>query len=435
MLQRYLGNKSSLTPDIIEVISSVAAPGSRICDAFAGSMAVSFALKKAGYIVSANDINLLSWIYGTAFLASDSLPEISLVACFGGGAENVRKRGRLVLTGNIYEANGWDRVASIEEVTDWAGIISSLYAEYSEADIPVAARRQDFHDHYCEDGAKSRFESSRGTSGNRRYLSPSNAAAVDRAMSRIRFWTRNEIISTQARCVLTAIVLDSVEKVANIQGTYHDFPRDFYDPRALKPIVALLPDSQIFSEGPPAAEIGKALDSLEFVKTVRPHDVLYLDPPYNFRQYTSYYFLPNLIAEYPDIDDLDDYFSKVKFVRGQNMSSEFSSTFCSSTNFLPSLNRLVQSSPCDYVVLSYFNGKNHWNSFKSGTCNRGREELESFFSSKLFEPNSLSVVPVSRLNYQSYGGHRALEVSEYLFLARKSRNLTNQVERVEHALV
>lgn len=435
MLQRYLGNKSSLTPEIIEIVGSVAAPGSRVCDAFAGSLAVSFALKKAGYIVSANDINLLSWVYGTAFLAASTLPAIPVAEMFGKRAAEVRASGYHAQSAFGASVSKWDGVVSAETVADWAGVVSFLYAPYSQTDIPRKARRADFYEHYCEEGAKSSFQSSRGSTGNRRFLSPSNAAALDRAMSRLRFWTQSGYLTDQARCILTAVVLDSVEKVANIQGTYHDFPRDFYDPRALKSIVAVLPDAENFTSGPPAEQVGKAQDSLEFVKTVRPHDVLYLDPPYNFRQYTSYYFLPNLIAEYPDISDLDAYFSEIQFVRGQNMKSEFSSTFCSSTGFLPSLATLVDSSPCDYVVLSYFNGKNHWNSFKSGTCNRGQEELEKFFASDLFEPNSVSLVPVSRLNYQSYGGHRALEVSEYLFLAKKSKKNVIKVQKEEYALV
>jgi adenine-specific DNA methylase len=435
MLQRYLGNKTSLTTEIIEIIGTVAEPGSRVCDAFAGSLAVSVALRKAGYVVSANDINLLSWVYGNAFLANSTLPQISLAEILGKNAEHVRAAGQKMFDDGLYVFDEWKNTASQEAIADFAGLVAHLYSPYTRSDIPRNARRTDFYEHYCEDGTRSSFESSRGSKGNRRFLSPVNAASLDRAMSRIRFWVRKGNLSEKARCVLTAIILDSVEKVANIQGTYHDFPRDFYDPRALKPITALLPSAENFSIGPPAQQIGKALDSLEFVKTIQPQDVLYLDPPYNFRQYTSYYFLPNLIAEYPDIDDLDSYFSEIQFVRGQNMKSEFSSTFCSSKGFLPSLADLVKSTPCDYVVLSYFNGKNHWNSFKSGTCNRGQEELEKFFQSELFESGSVRLVPVSRLNYQSYGGHKALEVSEYLFLAKKSQNKIVNVLKEEYALV
>jgi len=419
MLQRYLGNKSSLTGTIIDIVNRIAQPGDIVCDPFSGSLAVSFALKKAGYQVASNDINLFSWVYATAYLSSSSLPPLRLTDIVGNSEKLVRDALLHASSDTELLMGAWESEGTLEDAANWVGLIDYVFVPYKRSDVPRTLRRTDFYDHYCAEGSKSGFVSSRGSTGNRRYLSSENAAALDRAMNRIRFWYRDGRISLQARCLITALVLDAVERVANIQGTYHDFPRDIYDPRSLKSISARLPHPSDFVIGPASEYVGKALDSLEFVKSVPKHAVLYLDPPYNFRQYTSYYFLPNLICEYVEIDDLDQYFSEVKYVRGQNLRSEFKSTFCSANQFISSLTQIVQSSQCRHVVLSYFNGRNHWNTFKSGTSNRGREELEQFFSSELFESGSLAVHPVDRLNYQSYGGHKALEVSEYLFVARK----------------
>ena len=436
MLQRYLGNKSTLTRDIVGIVQDLALPGERVCDAFSGSLAVSLALRRAGYIVSANDINILSWVYGVAFLKRDSLPTVRLEDLFGRATDGILATGLKIIQQAEPVAHAWERIGAIDAAAVWSGLIADIFSPYKRSDVPRNQRRTDFYDHYCAEGAKSAFLSSRGTSGRRRYLTGDNAAALDRAASRIRYWHRNGIIDEDVRCLLTAVTLDSVERVANIQGTYHDFPRDFYDPRALKPIAASLPLPSSFTLGPRSDQVGKSLDSLDFVKTVPPHAVLYLDPPYNFRQYTSYYFLPNLIAEYPEIDDLDAYFADIKYVRGQNLNSEFASTFCSAKTFLSSLADIVSSSQCRHVVLSYFNGKNHWNDFKSGTCSRGRGELERFFSSDLFVPGSLKVQPVKRLNYQSYGGHRALEVSEYLFIAEKAAiTASSTIEDKRYAVV
>lgn len=422
MLQRYLGNKSSLSDEIVRLVQEVTLPGARVCDAFSGSLAVSFALKRAGFQVSSNDINILSWVYATAYLANNTLPEINLKELVGDKrAKKIIADGMLDPSCIDYKNSAWRNVVSLERLCKWAGLIRNIYEPYATNEFPELCYRTDFFTHYCEEGLKSSYLSSRGSCGNRRFLSPSNASALDRAMTRIRAWFRKGAIDENSRCVLTACILDSVEKVANIQGTYHDFPREFYDPRSLKTIIAKLPDPDVLLNGPASSSIGKAMDSLEFIKTVPHHSVLYLDPPYNFRQYTAYYFLPNLIAQYPEIDDLDLYFAQIQFVRGQNMESEFKSTFCSSTKFIPSLQALIESASCEYVVLSYFNGKNHWNDFKSGTDNRGREELESFFSSELFESGTTTLLPIDRLNYQSYGGHKALKVSEYLFVAKKAK--------------
>lgn len=438
MLQRYLGNKSTLNADIVRIIQELAPAGAHICDAFAGSISVGAALKRNGYRVSSNDVNILSWIYGIAYLGGSSLPEIDLDAIVGvSSAKHIR---RSLKPSQVTElaAGPWRDARSMEMVLSWAGLLAFVIGPYRRNEIPREFQRRDFHSHYCEAGARSAFTSTRGASGNRRFFTEGNANALDRAANRIRYWWRSGLINDRIRCLLTSCLLDGLEKVANTQGTYHDFPREFYDPRALKALTLPMPDPDTLMKGPPALMIGKAMDSLDFIHEVPSHSVLYLDPPYNFRQYTAYYFLPNLIAEYPEIDDLDAYFEGVQYVRGQNMESDFTSTFCSSKRFISSLEDLVKASASDYVVLSYFNGKNHWHDFKSGTSGRGREELEKFFQSGLFESGSMQCHPVDRLNYQSYGGHKALAVSEYLFVAKRYRRSTKVGTRkreVTHAMV
>lgn len=438
MLQRYLGNKSALNEDIVRIVQQIAPVGAHVCDAFAGSISVGAALKRNGYRVSSNDVNILSWIYGRAYLSESSLPDIALEEILGVSLAQ-RVRSSLKLSQVTELANGpWREAHSAETVLSWAGLLAFVISSYRRNEIPRKFQRRDFHSHYCEAGACSAFTSTRGTSGNRRFFTEDNANAVDRAVNRIRYWWRSGIIDERTRCLLTACLLDGLEKIANTQGTYHDFPREFYDPRALKALTLPMPDPETLMKGPPAITVGKAMDSLDFIHEVPPHSVLYLDPPYNFRQYTAYYFLPNLVAEYAEIEDLDAYFDGVQYVRGQNMESDFTSTFCSSKRFVASLEDLVRASASDYVVLSYFNGKNHWHDFKSGTSDRGREELEKFFRSDLFESGSMQCHPVDRLNYQSYGGHKALAVSEYLFVAKRqgqSKEVGGQEKEVTHAVV
>src|SRR4051812_27851286 len=83
MLQRYIGNKNVLLEAIIKSVRQLSEPGDMICDAFSGSAAVSVGLKRMGYRVAANDINLLSWVYGIAYLMNSELPEINLYALLG----------------------------------------------------------------------------------------------------------------------------------------------------------------------------------------------------------------------------------------------------------------------------------------------------------------------------------------------------------------
>jgi adenine-specific DNA methylase len=207
--------------------------------------------------------------------------------------------------------------------------------------------------------------------------------------------------------------------VSNTQGTYHDFPRDYVDPRALQPLTLDYPPLDAVLVGGNHF-LGKEEDSLEFIRRAPEHDVLYVDPPYNFRQYTSYYFMPNMICRYPEIEELDDYFAKIQYVRGQNMDDDFSSTFCSKTQFLPSLDRLISRANTRFVILSYFDGRNHWNEFKTRSDGVGRAQVQELFNSSRFLPSSMRVIPICRSNYQSYGGYKARDVNEYLFIAEKA---------------
>lgn len=392
LVQRYLGNKSSISPEIVELVNKIAAPGDLVFDAFSGSLAVSAALRAAGYEVACNDINHFSWLFARAYFSDSELPN----------------------------PPGVTPMNSTVAWNFWEDEIANLIREDS-SDIPSIHRRSDIFDHYCEEGPKSAFVSSRGSKGRRRFFSSENARAIDRALSRIRYRYRLGEIGEQARCILTAALINAVEKISNTQGTYHDFPRDFVDGRALKPINLKMPDRDIFS-GPVSNYVGKAEDSLAFSKRLPAHKVMYLDPPYNFRQYTSYYFMLNLLSSHAEIEDLDAYFSEVEFVRGQNMKDDFKSTFCSRKDFIPSLRALVDSASSEYVILSYYDGPNHWGSFKSDDAEtEGKRLLENFFRSDLFVDGSLEFFPVDRLNYQSYGGHSAKPIKEFLFVARKSK--------------
>jgi adenine-specific DNA-methyltransferase len=398
LIQRYLGNKSSISDEIVSVVRAIASPGDLVVDAFSGSLAVSFALRKAGLQVAPNDINHFSWLFATAFLS---------------GNQALAPNGR------------W--ASAMERRQQWRELADELIAPAGEG-VDDGEQRTDIFDHYCEAGSRSAFLSARGSVGRRRFFSSQNAATIDRALSRLRHWWRTGRVDQRTRCILSAMLITAVEKVSNTQGTYHDFPREFTDTRSLRPLTLEVPPDEIFC-GAASPLIGREEDSLEFISRAPPHRVLYLDPPYNFRQYTTYYFMLNLLSKYAEIEDLDQYFNKVEFVRGQNMDGDFKSSFCSKSTFITSLKTIVERADTEHVVLSYFDGRNHWGSFMSPLADsEGRAVIEDFLGSNLFEKGSADCLPVNRLNYQSYGGHKAKTVKEFLFTARKakvSRQLRN----------
>lgn len=421
MLARYLGSKQAILGPLVETIASQCEPGAHVVDAFSGSLAVSLALKQAGYRVTANDVNLFSAVLGEAYLLPSAPPSCDAHAILGPQRAKRLLRGAAAATKALEGSPGF----AFLNKEEWRRRYENFLAlqqhllRVRNQDLPVVHRRTHFFDAYCEDGKHSAFVSSRGARGNRRFFNPANARRIDLAINTIRMWHRDGATDMQTHALLLSTLLRAVERVSNTQGTYHDFPRSAWDSRALAPLAfELLPLDGVIG-GVGGHRIGRECDSLDFIKDVDEHQVLYLDPPYNFRQYTAYYFLPNVLCRYPDLDDPDDYFAGLRYVRGQRPDDDFTSTFCKPSKFIDEMRTLIQRARCRTVVVSYFTGPNHWSAFDSGPDDTGRQRLSAMLSEEIFEPGSLSVIEIPRRNYASYGGFTARTVNELLLVARK----------------
>lgn len=418
MICRYLGNKQSILDRLMGVVGAHCALGDHVVDIFSGSLSVSLALKRAGYRVTSNDINLLSAIIGEAYLTPTAPPAVKLTDLARGRTRELRGWAKDQLPELDLPT---DFVADDERRTAYVDLLAVIHhlATLGPDDVPKGYLRNDFFDTYCESGRRSAFVSSRGSSGRRRFFSPDNARRIDLILSTVRAWRREGRIDRAAEAVLLSVLMRAVEMVSNTQGTYHDFPRSEWDSRALKPLRMQAPPADFWLPGVDGHRVGREEDSLEFIGTVGPHRLLYIDPPYNFRQYTAYYFLLNVLCRYPELDDLDGYFAGVTYVRGQNPDDDFSSTFCKAAAFIEALGGLIRDAEAEYVVISYFTGRNHWSQFDVGPSDTGKHLISELLSGTMFEPGSLSVVEVPRTNYASYGGFKARTVNELLLVARK----------------
>lgn len=426
-MNRYLGTKTKILPELHNAISNLGGI-SRVCDIFAGSLSVSLSLKRKGYSVIANDVNDLSYAYARAYLTCESLPQLNiprLVPRLGRTSLAALRVGATRLLGG--QRKRFDQENTYGEFRSWNDYsqeMSSLalllaFLQWSTAPSSTLVQlRTDVVDHYTRAGRFAHYRSVRGSRGKRNYFSTPNARRLDFILSHIRHWYRAGLLDDQSKFTLLSVLLDSMERCVNSQGTYHDFPRDRLEERARKGIRLALPNYFGLLHSDKKHWAGRG-DSLEFIAAAPRHDALYIDPPYNFRQYTAYYHLPNFFVRYPDIDELDGYLSQLAFVRGQNMSHDFASPFSNREMFLPALKSLVSRAKCRYVVLSYFDGVNHWNRFLAQDNSRGYRLLKSFFRSSIFEPDSTRVIPIERTNYQSQNGHRAKQITEYLFVGQK----------------
>ena len=430
-MNRFLGTKTKILSDIHNVLLDLGILEGKICDIFSGSLAVSLFLKRKGYSIIANDLLPLSYSYSQAYLIPSEIPQFKLDRLLTDKISKNNFRNLKDLTyqkiqsqkllfknlNPIYKEFKSFNTYS-EEIYSLAFVLTFL--EYSNHPIDKNVKiRNDIFDYYTKSGHKSDFRSLRGKIGKRNYFIPTNAKKIDFILSQIRFWNINSLLNEQEKHTLICVLLDSMEKYVNIQGTYHDFPRDKFEARALKPFKILFPNyfGLLYAKRKHMAGIG---DSLDYVKKAPFHDVMYIDPPYNFRQYSAYYHLPNFMVKYPDIDDLDNYLSKIQYVRGQNMDDDIISTFSKKDEFIPALKTLIQKSNNRYIIMSYFDGVNHWNKFLSNDNSIGFGLLKDFFSdSQIFLRDSLKIIPVNRVNYQSQNGYKAKKVTEYLFVAKR----------------
>lgn len=425
MLARYLGNKSAILSPLMDTVGDYARPGDHVIDAFSGSLAVSLGLKNNGYRVTANDINLFSAVFGDAYLIPDE-PPTGNVAILVPARTHTTSRQAL-------RAQAEETVAILvgtpgftflhkpiwrDRYVDYLTVLGHLQT-MTPSDLPEEHRRTHFFDTYCEDGANAAFVSSRGTRGFRRFLIPSNAQRLDLALNQIRLWKQDALLEPHMYALLLAGLVRAVESVSNTQGTFHDFIRSGWDSRALHPMrfkpMAL--DDTVGGTG--GHRVGREQNTMDFIADVDPHAVLYLDPPYNFRQYTAYYFLANVICRYPGLADPDSYFADVRYVRGQNPADDFTSSLCKPSRFIDDMATLIGRAKSATVIISYYTGPNHWGTFDTDPNNVGRQHLTDLLTGDLFEPGTLKVVEVPRRNYASYGGYKAREVTELLMIARR----------------
>lgn len=417
-MEKYLGNKRAMLLAIDEVVSTHCPGASSFCDLLAGTTNVGRYFRRKGHVVTSNDANRFAFILGATYLTNAkplTFSGLNLAAPPKAAVDLVRRhfeasvrRDSDMLFPTASSEAAWAAWLPAARVLAWLNAKGDSARETSG---PIV-------EHFTAGGSKARFCSMRGSVGQRNYFSLENARKLDWILAQIREWTQDGSLTFQETCYLLCAVLEEVVLVANVNGTFHDFNRDRLWPNSLQPLTLRLP--LVDHEGP-AGHV-YCDDAFALAPKLPTQDVVYIDPPYNFRQYSAYYHLLNLLAAWPFLEDLDGYLEELTFVRGQNMRDDFSSPLCFRDEFISALRQLTCSLSSRWVVLSYFGGRNHWNHWSKG--DELRDEGSRLLT-ELFEDRSLfssSVcVPVlrTRLNYQSRVGERKHLVNEHLFVGER----------------
>ncbi len=181
---------------------------------------------------------------------------------------------------------------------------------------------------YCENGAKQR-----------QYFSENNGKKIDAIRQKIEVWKNENKINDKIYYFLLASLLESADKVANTASVYGAYLKHIKKSAQknliLEPALFQLNDNEheVYNE-----------DSNILIKKIQG-DILYLDPPYNARQYGSNYHLLNTIARYNTFTP-----------KGKTGLPEYNkSNYCSKTTVKKSFEDLIKNANFQYTFLSYNN--------------------------------------------------------------------------------
>lgn len=178
-----------------------------------------------------------------------------------------------------------------------------------------------------------------GSGSQRQYFSDENGKKIDAVRTRIALWKDQDKISENEYYFLLSSLLESADKVANTASVYGAFLKKLKK-SAEKSLVLEPAYFEINSNEHDVYQ----MDANQLIRKISG-DILYLDPPYNTRQYGANYHLLNTIALY------DSFIPKGKTgLREYNRSK-----YCSKSEVVKEFEDLIKNADFKYIFLSYNN--------------------------------------------------------------------------------
>ncbi|SFA86468.1 MULTISPECIES: DNA adenine methylase [unclassified Bacillus (in: firmicutes)] len=175
----------------------------------------------------------------------------------------------------------------------------------------------------------------------RMYFSIENAKRIDFIRNEIEKWYINDLILENEYYYLLAGLIEAVPYISNISGTFGAYLKH-WDKRALKPLeMVRLPVTTNNK-----LNICFNKDANQLIREIEG-DILYIDPPYNTRQYLPNYHLLETIAKY-------DY-PEIYGVTGLRPYKDVKSKYCNKKDVITEFSDLIENAKFKYIVVSYSN--------------------------------------------------------------------------------
>lgn len=239
------------------------------------------------------------------------------------------------IVGQTYKAKGCSVISN--DIQYYSYVLNKHYIEnVPELDTGLLTTLNNLspvegfiYKNYCE-----------GSGSGRNYFTNENGKKCDAVRIELeRLYTSGQI-DNHLYFYYLACLVNSIDKYANTASVYGAFLKHIKKSAQKEFQLKLLP---VIS-----GTIGKVYneDINTLVKKING-DVLYLDPPYNGRQYCSNYHVLETIARYDN--------PKLSGVTGLRDSSDQKSKFCSKLTALDTFEDLIKNAQFKYIFLSYNN--------------------------------------------------------------------------------
>ncbi len=283
----YIGSKHKLSNFIFETVTKTCGKdlsNKTFCDLFAGTGIVGRNFKPFVKQVIANDVEYYSYVLNRNYI------------------------------GNHIAFEGEDFISELNSLKGKKGFIFQNYSEGGKAE--------------------------------RNYFTSENGQKIDAVRLQIEEWKKTSKISEDQYFFLLASLLESADKVANTASVYGAYLKHIKASAAKTMVVKpAMKKMDLFSEGLPSQKNQVfQKDANQLIKEIKG-DILYLDPPYNARQYGANYHLLNTIAKY------DTFVPKGK----TGLREYYKSDWCRTGEVLKSFEELIENAQFPYIFLSYNN--------------------------------------------------------------------------------
>lgn len=300
-------------------------PSPVFCDLFSGSAVVAQTAKRMGFQVISNDIQTYSVVLQHALVGISAYPKFERLFDHVPEIPHIKvPSATAVLTFGLGPASrGCYRNGA--RLLQTLGYLETLPPEEGP-----------FFHAYCDGGEASRT-----------YFSAENGGRCERIRNTIESWHIQGWINEDEYTLLLASLLSSMDQIANTASVYAAYLKRL-KPTALKPLRLRFPilSASEFTHRALCGDSNKVIRSLAEEGT---YDILYLDPPYNRRQYHSNYHILETLARW----DLTEFTPAGK--TGLRPAAEQRSPYCLKKHAAPAFQQLIQQANFRHILVSYNN--------------------------------------------------------------------------------